>query len=86
MLIKSQVKRMHVLNNCVSNGFIYLLYMTRFVCTIWSQGLFTIYPKNPEISDGMQMVRLFFSSRTEISTGKWKFLKGSPKFPNGISE
>ena len=28
----------------------------------------------------------FFSSRTEISTGKRNFLKGSPKFPNGISE
>ena len=28
MLIKSQVTRMHVLNICVSNGFIYLLYMT----------------------------------------------------------
>ena len=34
MLIKSQVTRMHVLNICVSNGFIYLLYMTRFVCTL----------------------------------------------------
>ena len=28
----------------------------------------------------------FFSSRTEISTGKRNFLKGSPKFSNGISE
>lgn len=27
-----------------------------------------------------------FSSRTEISTGKRDFLKGSPKFPTGISE
>ena len=44
MLIKSQVKRMHVLNDCVSNGFIYLLYMTRFVCTIWSQDCFIIFP------------------------------------------
>ena len=35
MLIKSQVKRMHVLNNCVSNGFIYI-YIT--YCT-W-HGLF----------------------------------------------
>ena len=34
MLIKSQVTRMRVLNICVSNGFIYLLYMTRFVCTL----------------------------------------------------
>ena len=34
MLIKSQVTRMHVLNICVSNGFIYWLYMTRFVCTL----------------------------------------------------
>ena len=32
------------------------------------------------------MGSLFFSSRTEISTGKRDFLKGSPKFPTGISE
>lgn len=32
------------------------------------------------------MGSLFFSSRTEISTGKRGFLKGSPKFPTGISE
>ena len=60
MLIKSQVKRMHVLNNCVSNGFIYLLYMTRFVCTIWSQDCFIIFPvdltyktRTPETKNGM---------------------------------
>ena len=43
MLIKSQVTRMHVLNICVSNGFIYLVYMTWFVCTIWSQDYFIIF-------------------------------------------
>ena len=43
-LIKSQVTGMHILNNFVSNGFIYLLNMTRVVCTIWSQDCFIIFP------------------------------------------
>ena len=46
----------------------------------------TIYPKNPEISNGMLMERLILSPRTEIFSGKWDFLKGRSKFPNGISE
>ena len=30
------------------------------------------------------MERLILSPRTEIFSGKWDFLKGRPKFPNGI--
>ena len=30
--------------------------------------------------------KMNFVSRTEIFSGKRDFLKGSPKFPNGISE
>ena len=48
--------------------------------------LFTIYPKNPEISDRRKMERLILSPRTKIFSGKRGFLKGRPKFPNGISE
>ena len=32
------------------------------------------------------MVRLFWFARTEIFQNKRNVLKGSPKFPNGISE
>ena len=32
------------------------------------------------------MERLILSPRTEIFLGKRDFLKGTPKFPNGISE
>ena len=32
------------------------------------------------------MVRLFWFAQTEIFQNKWNVLKGSPKFPNGISE
>ena len=60
MLIKSQVKRMHVLNNCVSNGFIYLLYMTRFVCTIWSQDCFIIFPVDYWVAYGQTQSRSAF--------------------------
>ena len=50
------------------------------------QGCFTIYPKNPDISDGMQMERLILSPRTAIMSGKRDFSKGRRNFVNRISE
>jgi len=44
-----------------------------------------MYPKNPEISVGMEMERLTWSSQTENFRRQRDFLKGSPKFPNAIS-
>ena len=48
--------------------------------------LFTIYQKVSEISVGMYMVRLFWCSRPENFQHFRNVLKGSPKFPTGISE
>ena len=47
-----------------------------------SQGLFTIYAQNPEISDGLEIERMK-SLREEIFSGKRYFLKGRPNFPHG---
>ena len=53
-------------------------------CCCWR--LFTIYQKVSEISVGMYMVRLFWCSRPENFQNFRNVLKGSPKFPTGISE